>query len=485
MSEVILPQNRQLYYGGAWHNPVGGEYTESFSPSTGESLGKVAEGTSDDANLAIEAAQKGFEVWKATLPADRGKIIKEAAAIVRKHGDELAMLDAADCGNPFAALKRDVQSAVGRLEFFAGLVTEMKGVTIPMGPDRLNMTVREPLGVVSRIVAFNHPFQFCLSKMAAPLAAGNAVIVKPSEQAPLSGLRIAELIGHLFPAGVINILTGGRDLGATLSSHPGIASVSLVGSVPTGRAIMRSAADTLKRVTFELGGKNPLIAFPDADPETVAAAAVSGMNYAWCGQSCGSLSRVFLHDSIHDEVVERIGKHIAKFKPGLPTDPATTMGALVSKVHFDRVQSYVKSGIEEGARLVYGGGTIDAPELSKGNFMEPVVFADVKHSMRIASEEIFGPVQSIMRWSDEEEMLRQVNSLEYGLTAAIYTKDLIKAHRTAAAVQSGYIWVNENSRHFLGAPFGGYKQSGIGRDECLSELLDFTQEKNIHIRLDA
>lgn len=485
MSEVILPQNRQLYYGGEWHNPVGGEYTESFSPSTGESLGKVAEGTSADANLAIEAAQKGFEVWKATLPAERGKIIKQAAAIVRKHGDELAMLDAADCGNPFTALQRDVQSAVGRLEFFAGLVTEMKGVTIPMGPDRLNLTVREPLGVVSRIVAFNHPFQFCLSKMAAPLAAGNAVIVKPSEQAPLSALRIAELIGPLFPAGVINILTGGRDLGATLSSHPGIASVSLVGSVPTGRAIMRSAADTLKKISFELGGKNPLIAFPDADPETVAAAAVSGMNYAWCGQSCGSLSRVFLHDSIHDEVVERIGKHIAKFKPGLPTDPATKMGALVSKAHFDRVQGYVKSGIEEGARLVYGGGAIDAPELSKGNFMEPVVFADVDPSMKIASEEIFGPVQSIMRWSDEEEMLRHVNAVEYGLTAAIYTRDLVKAHRTAAAVQSGYIWVNENSRHFLGAPFGGYKQSGIGRDECIGELLDFTQEKNIHIRLDV
>lgn len=485
MRELVLPQHRQLYYGGAWHDPFEGKMTETFSPSTAESLGDVAEASKKDAELAIAAAQKGFEIWRLVLPAERGRILKEVAMIIREHGDELAMIDAADCGNPFKALRRDVISATGRLEFFAGLVTELKGSTIPMGPDRLNITVREPLGVISRIVAFNHPFQFCLSKLAAPLAAGNAVILKPSEQAPLSALRIAELIGHLFPAGVVNILTGGRELGEALSTDPGIASVSLVGSIQTGRAIMRAAAGTLKHVGFELGGKNALIGYPDADPETVAAAAVSGMNFAWCGQSCGSLSRVFVHEDIHDEVVERMAPHLEKFEPGVPTDPETTMGSLVSKAHMERVQSYVKIGLDEGARMVYGGGTITNPKLSKGYFMRPVIFADVVQSMRVASEEIFGPVQCILRWNDEAAMFRDVNCLEYGLTGAIYTKDLVKAHKAAAAIQSGYIWVNENSRHFLGAPFGGYKQSGIGRDECLGELLDFTQEKNIHIRLDV
>jgi len=482
MNTVQLPEHRQLFYGGAWHDPAEGGMVESFSPSTGESHGKVANGMQRDGQLAIAAAQAGFETWRAVAPLERAKLLREAAAVIREHGDELAMLDAADCGNPVAALKRDAATAVSRLEFFAGLVTEMKGDTIPMGSGRLNYTLREPLGVCTRIVAFNHPFQFCLSKMAAPLAAGNSVIVKPSEQAPLSGLRIAELIGHLFPPGVVNILTGGRELGETLSSHPGVASVSLVGSVPTGRAIMKAAADTLKAVSLELGGKNPLIAFPDADPEAVAAAAVSGMNFAWCGQSCGSLSRVFVHDSIHDEVLERIAAHVAKFKPGLPTDPETKMGALVSKAHLDRVQSYVRSGIEEGARLAYGGGEITDPALSRGNFMQPVILADVTANMRVAREEIFGPVQCIIRWSDEAQMLREVNDVEYGLTAAIYTGDLANAHRAAAAVEAGYVWVNENSRHFLGAPFGGYKQSGIGRDECLGELLAFTREKNIHIR---
>lgn len=481
MADIVFPAERALFYGGGWHAPVKGRMVHSTSPATGEDLGPVPEATLEDAELAIAAAQKGFAEWRRVLPLERGKIMKEAAAVIRRHGAELTLLDAVDGGNPMTPMVKDAVSAVQRFEYFAGLVTEMKGTSIPVGPDAVNFSVREPLGVVARITAFNHPFQFCASKIASALAAGNAVILKPSEQAPLSGLRLAELIGPLFPAGTLNVLTGGREIGSVLSSHPAIAAVSLVGSVPTGRAVMRSAADTLKKVALELGGKNALIAFPDADPDRVAAAAVSGMNYAWCGQSCGSMSRLFLHDAIHDEVVERIGRHIARYRPGLPTDPATTMGSLISRAHYERVLGHIEAGRQEGARIVYGGGSPKDEKLAKGCFIEPTVFVDVKQSMRIASEEIFGPVQSVIRWSDEEAMLKDVNSVEYGLTSSIYTNDLEKAHRTAAAVQAGYIWVNGTSKHVLGAPFGGYKQSGLGREECLEELLAATQEKNINI----
>lgn len=481
MTNVVFPERRALFYGGEWHAPVKGGMKQNTSPATGEDLGAVPQATLEDAELAIASAAEGFAEWRRVLPLERGRIMKEAAAVIRAHGPELTLLDAVDGGNPIKPMAKDVVSAVQRFEYFAGLVTEMKGSSIPVGPDAVNFSVREPLGIVARITAFNHPFQFCVSKIASALAAGNAVILKPSEQAPLSGLRIAELIGPLFPPGTLNVLTGGREIGGVLASHPAIAAVSLVGSVQTGRAVMRSAAVTLKKVTLELGGKNALIAFPDADPDRVAAAAVAGMNYAWCGQSCGSMSRLFLHETVHDEVVERIGKYVARFKPGLPTDPETTMGALVSRDHYERVLGFIEAGRAEGARVVYGGGRPEGQKLARGFFIEPTVFIDVKQSMRIAREEIFGPVQSVIRWSDEETMLKEVNSVEYGLAASIYTNDLEKAHRTAAAVEAGYIWINSTSKHVLGAPFGGYKQSGLGREECLQELLAATQEKNINI----
>jgi betaine-aldehyde dehydrogenase len=347
----------------------------------------------------------------------------------------------------------------------------------------VNFSVREPLGVVARIIPFNHPFMFCAGKSAAPLAAGNTIVVKPPEQAPLSSLRLAELVGGLFPPGVFNVIPGGKEVGAAMASHPDVAKVALIGSVPTGRAVARAAADTLKKVMLELGGKNALIAFPDADPDAVAQAVVGGMNFTWCGQSCGSTSRAFLHERIHDAVLDKVKTHIAYYRPGIATEPTTTMGSIISKVQYDRVMSYIESAKAEGARLVWGGKRPDDPALGKGFFVEPTVFADVRPTMRIAREEIFGPVLSVFRWSDEAKMLEEVNAVEYGLTSSIWTNDLSTAHRTAAAVQAGYIWINEVSKHFLGAPFGGYKQSGIGREESFEEILSFTQEKNIHVRL--
>ncbi len=309
------------------------------------------------------------------------------------------------------------------------------------------------------------------------------MIVKPPEQAPLSALRYAELIEGILPPGVFNVVTGGAEAGAALAAHPRVAKVALIGSVATGRAVMRAASDTVKPVMLELGGKNALIAFADADPDEVAKAAVAGMNFTWCGQSCGSTSRVFLHEAIHDAVLDRMKAHIQRYRPGLPTDPSTTMGAIASRAQFDRVTAAIHTAIDDGARLVTGGGRPADPALARGFFIEPTVFADVVPSMRLAQEEIFGPVLAVLRWADEAGMLEAVNGVPYGLTCSIWTNDLSRAHRTALAVEAGYVWINEVAKHFLGAPFGGFKQSGIGREECLEELLSFTQEKNIHIRL--
>ena len=268
-----------------------------------------------------------------------------------------------------------------------------------------------------------------------------------------------------------------------LSSHPDIAMVALIGSVPTGRAVMKAASDSLKPVLLELGGKNALIAFPDADLDAVSAAVVDGMNFTWCGQSCGSTSRAFVHEKIYDAVLERVKHSVKRYKPGIPTDPTTTMGSIVSKIQYDRVLRYIEAGKQDGARLIAGGKPPSDPSLAKGFYVEPTVFADVTMDMRIGKEEIFGPVLSIFKWRAEDQLLAQVNQVEYGLTCSIWTNDLATAHRVAAAVEAGYVWINEVSKHFLGAPFGGYKQSGIGREECIEELLRFTREKNIHVNL--
>jgi betaine-aldehyde dehydrogenase len=477
-----LPTHRGPYYGGKWQKPLG-PMVEVTSPGTGQSLGQVMEGTAADAQAAIAAAKAAYREWRRVPPLERAKMLRAIAEVLRKNGEELAMIDAADCGNPYSEMVRDAQVGAAQLDFYAGLVTEMKGASVPMGPDAVNFSVREPYGVVGRIIPFNHPFMFAAGKSGAPLAAGNTVVLKPPEQAPLSALRLAELIDGILPPGVWNVVPGGREVGQVLASHPDVASVALIGSVPTGRAVMKAAADTLKPILLELGGKNALIAFPDADLDAVAAAMVDGMNFTWCGQSCGSTSRAFLHAKIHDAVLERAQASIKRYRPGIPTDSATTMGAIISKVQHERILVFIESAKQEGARLVTGGSVPNDPRLSRGLFIEPTIFADVTMDMRIGREEIFGPVLSVFKWNDEQDMLAQVNQVEYGLTCSIWTNDLSTAHRTAGAVEAGYVWINEVSKHFLGAPFGGYKQSGIGREECIEELLRFTREKNIHVNL--
>jgi betaine-aldehyde dehydrogenase len=481
--QLKLPEHRGAFYGGAWHPPTSGRTVDAINPSTGQSLGAVAECGTADIDAAVSAAKTAFNDWRNTPPLERARLLKRIAGVLREHAEELALIDAADCGNPYAEMVRDATVAAAQIEFYAGLVTEMKGASVPMGPGVVNFSVREPRGVVGRIIPFNHPFMFCAGKSGAPLATGNTVVMKPPEQAPLSSLRLAELIGGILPPGVFNIVPGGREAGAALAAHPGVAMIALIGSVPTGRAVMKAASDTLKPVMLELGGKNALIAYADADPDAVADGVIGGMNFTWCGQSCGSTSRAFIHEMIYEPVLAKVKAKIAHYKPGIATDPTTTMGAIISKTQCDRILDFIESAKQEGGRLLCGGGRPADPALANGLFIEPTVFADVSPDMRIAREEIFGPVLSILKWSDEAKMLDEVNAVEYGLTASIWTNDLSIAHRTAAAVQAGFVWINEVSKHFLGAPFGGYKQSGIGREECFEEMLAYTQEKNIHIRL--
>jgi betaine-aldehyde dehydrogenase len=478
-----LPQHRDVFYGGKWHKAKSGRAADTINPGTGESLGPVADCGAADIDAAVASAKAAFPAWRDRPPLERARLLKRIATVLRDHAEELALIDAADCGNPVAEMVKDATIAAAQIEFYAGLVTEMKGASIPMGPGVVNFSVREPRGVVGRIIPFNHPFMFCAGKAAAPLAAGNTVVMKPPEQAPLSSLRLAELIGDILPPGVFNLVPGGREAGSSLASHPDVAMIALIGSVPTGRAVMKAAADTLKAVMLELGGKNALIAFPDADADEVSDGVIGGMNFTWCGQSCGSTSRAFIHEKIYDAVLAKVKAKIAHYKPGIATDPATTMGSIISKVQHEHILGFIDSAKQEGARLLTGGGPPSDPALAKGFFIEPTVFADVQATMRIAREEIFGPVLSILKWSDEAKMLAEVNAVEYGLTASIWTNDLSTAHRTASAVQSGFVWINEVSKHFLGAPFGGFKQSGIGREECFEELIAYTQEKNIHIRL--
>src|SRR5271169_6082195 len=390
-----LPEHRDAFYGGKWHRAKSNSYADAINPGTGESLGPVADCGAADIDAAVASAKAAFPAWRDTPPLERARLLKRIANVLRDHAEELALIDAADCGNPFAEMVKDATIAAAQIEFYAGLVTEMKGTSVPMGPGVVNFSVREPFGVVVRIIPFNHPFMFCAGKPASALAAGNAVIVKPPEQAPLSALRTAELIADLLPAGVFSVVTGDGATGAALASHPGVAKVALIGSVNAGRAVIAAGADHIRPVLLELGGKNALIAFADAEPGAVARAVVAGMNFGWCGQSCGSTSRAFLHEAIHDEVLDRVQDELKQIRPGPPEDPATTMGALVSRGHYDRVLGFIAQGQAEGARLVAGGGPPPDPGLDSGCFIEPTVFADVTQDMTIAREEIFGPVLSV------------------------------------------------------------------------------------------
>lgn len=457
-----------------------GRVFDVWSPVTEELIAKVPDASPQQVERAVGAGLSAFEIWREVPPAERAALVNEIADVLENNVDDLALLDAIDGGASIRVMGADVRWAAEWCRYFAGLALEMKGHTIP-SPSGSHFTVREPYGVVARIFPFNHPLLFAAKALAAPLIAGNTVILKPAEATPLSALHLGKLLKDVVPPGVVQVLSGdGPTVPRALVRNPMVRRIGFTGSESTGRAIVRDAAEVgVKDVTLELGGKNALIAYPDADPIEVADGAVRGMNFTWSGQSCGSTSRLIVHESIADATIEAIVDRLKEWKVGSPLDPAHDQGPLVSRQHYGKVVGLIEQAKADGATLVIGG---ERPaHLDRGFYVAPTVFDHVKVGDRIAQEEVFGPVLSVIRWTDHDDPVIWANDVRYGLTGSVYTNDVRRAHRVAHALHAGFIWVNDTSRHFTGMPFGGYKASGVGREESLEELLGFTQLKSINV----
>jgi len=459
---------------------------DDVSPVTGEVIAQVPDASDADVASAVNAAAAAAKSWRKLPAGERGALVGRLADILESHGDELAQLDSLDGGHPLVSMLQDVDIALEGMRLFAGLGGEIKGETIPASAEHLHYTVREPFGVVAKIIPFNHPLMFAAAKIAAPLVAGNTVVLKPPETAPLSALRMGELFASELPPGVLNIVVGdGPGPGRALVRHPLVRRIGFTGSEATGRAVQRDAAEVgVKDVTLELGGKNAMIAFPDASPSEVARSVVRGMNFVRsAGQSCGSTSRLLLHAAIADAVLDEVVALMAAIKVGDPRDLGTEMGTLATPAQYEKALRYIELGKSEGARLRTGGGRPAGLEDDPGLYVAPTLFDNVRPDMRLAQEEVFGPVLSAITWSAEEEAIDIANSVDYGLTASVWTNDVRRAHRVVRELEAGFVWINGSSAHFTGVPFGGFKLSGLGREENLDELLSYTQIKAVNVMM--
>ena len=459
-----------------------GGWLSSINPADESFLGKVPAGSKRDVDAAVSAAAAASPAWAALSMEKRAQYVNALADAILARTEEFARIESLDTGNTIGPMRADVITAVDRMRFAAGLAFEIKGETIPATPDNIHLSLRVPYGVVGRIIPFNHPIGFAASRIAPAIITGNTMVIKPSEQSPLSASLLAQICAKILPPGVVNIVTGGRETGEALVRHPRVKRIAFIGSAASGMAIQKAAAETsVKHVTLELGGKNPLVAFPDANVDRVAAAAVGGMNFGWQGQSCGSMSRILLHEDIYETALERILDRIRKIRIGHPLDPQTNMGPINNEGQYNKVLSYIELGKKEGAKLLLGGRRPQGATFEKGYWVEPTVFGDVTMSMRIAREEIFGPVMSIFRFKTEAEAIDMANDIDLGLTAAVWTQDISRALRVSKAIEAGYVWVNGVGTHFRGVPYGGFKNSGVGREEGISELLSYTEEKVINL----
>lgn len=485
---MIIPtavEKSPMLIGGELTESVNGEWLESVNPATEEVVGRVPAASTEDVRRAVTAAEAAFPAWAALSMSERASYLRKVAARLSERSEEILRVEVVDTGNTIGKMRGDVSKAVDALEYYAGLGLELKGETVPSTTTNIHFSVREPYGVVGRIIPFNHPAMFAASRMAAPLIAGNTIVIKPSEQSPLSATMLGEICQEVLPPGVANIVTGlGSVAGEALVRHPRVKRIAFIGSVKTGMAIQHSAAEVaVKHVSLELGGKNPMIVFPDADLTKAVPAAISGMNFAWQGQSCGSVSRLFLHESIYDSALEEIKERVEALRIGDPLDEDSEMGPINSKAQYEKVRYYIEAGKEDGARLVTGGTRPEGERFERGYWLQPTIFAEVTPEMRIFREEIFGPVLSVIRWGDTEEVIEMANSVEYGLTGAIWTEDLRTAMTAARRIKSGYVWVNGVSAHYPGCAFGGMKNSGVGREEGIEELMSYTENKAIHVHL--
>jgi aldehyde dehydrogenase (NAD+) len=475
----------KILIGNRWVDSVSGKTFETINPATGEVLAKVAEADAADVDLAVKAARKAFHAkasWRRMSASERGKLISRLADLIEKHADELATLESLDNGKPrHVAQAADLPLVIACYRYYAGWADKIQGKTIPVAGDYFCYTRHEPVGVVGQIIPWNFPLLMQAWKLGPALACGNTVVLKVAEQTPLSALRVGELIVEAgFPEGVVNILPGyGPTAGAAIASHMDVDKVAFTGSTEVGHLIMKAAAETnLKRVTLELGGKSPNIVFADADIDQ----AIEGSHFALFfnqGQCCCAGSRLFVEEKIYDEFVERSTQRAKRRTVGNPLDTKTEQGPQVDNDQFNKVLSYVEKGKKEGARLMCGGERVG----DRGYFVAPTVFADVKDDMQIAQEEIFGPVMSILKFKDMDELVERANKTIYGLAAAVWTRDITKAHNIANNVRAGTVWINCFDVFDAAAPFGGFKQSGIGRELGEYGLQQYSEIKTVTVKL--
>ena len=471
---------------GAWlpANPAAKRF-QTINPANGEVLADVQAATQADIDAAVASAHEGQKVWAALTPVERARILNWAVDILRARNDELAELETRDTGKPLSETKAvDIVTGADVIEYYAGLAVAIEGRQIPLRPSSFVYTRQEPLGVVAGIGAWNYPIQIAMWKSAPALAAGNAMVFKPSEVTPLTTPKLAEIYLEAgVPPGVFNVVQGDGTVGEMLSQHPGIAKVSFTGGVSTGRKVMASAAgSTLKDVTMELGGKSPLIICDDADIDLAADIAMMA-NFYSSGQVCTNGTRVFVHAALKSRFEEAVLARVARIRIGHPLEDSTNFGPLVSFPHMKKVLTYIESGKEQGARLLCGGHRIETGALAQGAFVAPTVFTDCRDDMKIVQEEIFGPVMSILSFETEAEVIERANRTPYGLAAGLVTPDLKRAHRVIGQLEAGICWLNTWGESPAQMPVGGYKQSGIGRENGLQTLMHYTQTKSVQVEL--
>jgi betaine-aldehyde dehydrogenase len=464
-----------------------GRYIDVENPAHRETMAQVPRASGVDVDSAVRGAARAFETWRLVAPRDRGRLLVRIADSVEAELEPLARTLAQETGNAIRTQATpEIKNTVDVLRYFGGVASELKGETVPLGEHVLSYTRREPMGVVGGIVPWNAPVVLGTLKIAMSVAAGNTLVLKAAEDAPLALLRVAQLCNAHLPPGVVNLITGyGEECGAALANHPLVRKLSFTGSTEVGKLIMHAAADRIAPVSLELGGKSPAIVFPDADDDRTVDGVISGMRFTRQGQSCTAGSRLFLHRSIFRSFLDKLAARLERLRIGDPLDEATDMGAIINRKQFDRVCEYIEDGLSQReGRVVLGGLPPATGPLADGYFVQPTVFAEVRNDWRIAREEIFGPVMVAIPWDDHGDVIRMANDSHYGLAAYVWTHDIGTALTTAHAIEAGWIQINQGLGQFPGQSYGGFKQSGIGREYSLEGMLDsFTQRKSVTVNL--